>query len=80
MFENGGRPPALTAAYDQVSDDPDIAGFGESGSNGIPQPAIPEMSNVWGTLGLAEVNTLSGGDGPAEFTAAAEEIRSQIAG
>ena len=30
------------------------------------------MSNVWGSLGLAEVNTLRGGDGPAEFTAAAE--------
>ena len=68
MFEAGGRPPALTSAYDQVADDPDIAGFGESGANGIPLPAIPEMSNVWGSLGLAEVNTLRGGDGPAEFT------------
>ena len=72
MFEAGGRPPALTSAYDQVKDDPDVAGFGESGSNGIPQPAIPEMASVWGSLGLAEVNTLQGGDGPAEFTAAAQ--------
>ena len=37
------------------------------------------MSNVWASLGLAEVNTLRGGDGPEEFTAAAEEIRSPIA-
>ena len=80
LFEAGGRPPALTSAYEQVADDPDIAGFDESATAGIPLPAIPEMSNVWGSLGLAEVNTLRGGDGPAEFTAAAEEIRSQIGG
>jgi arabinogalactan oligomer/maltooligosaccharide transport system substrate-binding protein len=80
MFEAGGRPPALTSAYEQVASDPDIAGFGEAAANGIPLPAIPEMSAVWSTLGLAEVNTLRGGDGPAEFTAAAEEIRSQIGG
>jgi maltose-binding protein MalE len=80
LFEAGGRPPALTSAYEQVADDPDIAGFGEAAGNGIPLPAIPEMSSVWLSLGLAEVNTLRGGDGPAEFTAAAEEIRSQIGG
>ena len=80
LFEAGGRPPALTSAADQVADDPDIAGFNESATAGIPLPAIPEMGNVWGSLGLAEVNTLRGGDGPAEFTAAAEEIRSLIGG
>ena len=80
MFEAGGRPPALTAAYEQVADDPDVAGFNDSALNGIPQPAIPEMSSVWSAVGLAEVNTLRGGDGPAEFTAAAEGIRSAIGG
>jgi arabinogalactan oligomer/maltooligosaccharide transport system substrate-binding protein len=80
LFEAGGRPPALTSAAEQVADDPDIAGFNESATAGIPLPAIPEMGNVWGSLGLAEVNTLRGGDGPAEFTAAAEEIRSLIGG
>jgi maltose-binding protein MalE len=80
LFEAGRRPPALTSAYEQVAEDPTIAGFGESATNGIPLPAIPEMSNVWSAFGLAEVNTLRGGDGPAEFTAAAEGIRSQIAG
>jgi arabinogalactan oligomer/maltooligosaccharide transport system substrate-binding protein len=78
MFEAGGRPPALTSAYDQVKDDPDIAGFGAAGTAGIPLPAIPEMSQVWGSLGLAEVNTLRGGDGPAEFTDAATTIRQNI--
>ena len=80
LFEAGSRPPALTSAYEQVASDPDVAGFGESGANGIPLPAIPEMSNVWESLGLAEVNTLRGEDGPTEFTAAAEQIREKISG
>lgn len=80
LFEAGGRPPALTSAAEQVADDPDIAGFNEAATNGIPQPAIPQMSAVWTALGLAEVNVLRGADGAAEFTAAAEQIRSEIAG
>lgn len=80
LFEAGGRPPALTSAFEQVSADPDIAGFGESGANGVPLPAIPEMSNVWVALGLAEVNVLRGADPTTEFTAAAEAIRDQIGG
>jgi arabinogalactan oligomer / maltooligosaccharide transport system substrate-binding protein len=80
LFEAGGRPPALTSAFDQVKTDPDIAGFGESGAAGIPLPAIPEMSNVWTSLGLAEVNVLRGADPADEFTAAAEAIRTDIGG
>ena len=80
LFEAGGRPPALTSAFEQVSTDPDIAGFGESGKAGIPLPAIPEMSNVWTSLGLAEVNVLRGADPTEEFTAAAESIRTEIGG
>ena len=51
LFEAGSRPPALTSAAEQVADDPDIAGFNESATAGIPLPAIPEMSTVWGSLG-----------------------------
>jgi arabinogalactan oligomer/maltooligosaccharide transport system substrate-binding protein len=80
LFEAGGRPPALTSAFEQVRTDPDIAGFGESAQAGIPQPAIPEMGSVWTELGLAEVNVLRGADPEAEFTAAAEAIRSDIGG
>ena len=47
---------------------------------GIPLPAIPEMSNVWTSLGLAEVNVLRGADPTEEFTAAAESIRAEIGG
>jgi maltose-binding protein MalE len=80
LFEAGGRPPALTSAYEQVKSDPDIAGFGDAGAAGIPLPAIPEMSNVWTSLGLAEVNVLRGADPADEFTAAAEAIRTDIGG
>jgi len=80
LFEAGGRPPALTSAYEQVASDPDIAGFGEAAAAGIPLPAIPEMSAVWDSTNLAQLNTMRGGEGPAEFTAAAEQIRSQIGG
>jgi maltose-binding protein MalE len=80
LFETGGRPPALTSAFEQVSTDADVAGFGQSGAAGIPQPAIPEMGNVWGDLGLAEINVLRGEDATAEFTNAATSIREAIGG
>ena len=41
LFEAGGRPPTLTSAYEQVSSDPDIAGFGEAGSCGDPPSGDP---------------------------------------
>ena len=47
LFEAGGRPPAMLSAYDQVSSDPIIQGFGAAGQLGTPLPAIPEMSAVW---------------------------------
>lgn len=80
LFEAGGRAPALTSAFEQVSSDKDVAGFGQAGAAGIPLPAIPEMSNVWSALGLAEVNVLRGDDPTTEFTNAATAIRDAIAG
>jgi arabinogalactan oligomer / maltooligosaccharide transport system substrate-binding protein len=47
LFEAGHRPPAMVSAFEQVSDDPNIQGFGESGAEGLPMPAIPEMGSVW---------------------------------
>jgi arabinogalactan oligomer / maltooligosaccharide transport system substrate-binding protein len=79
LFEAGGRPPALLSAFEQVSDDPDVAGFGAAGAAGIPQPAIPEMGDVWSDFGLAEINVLRGQDPTTEFTNAAESIRAAIA-
>ncbi len=81
MFEAGTRPPANTTAFDQVSDDPDIAGFGLSGQNGLPMPAIPEMGSVWTAWQNAYEQIFTGAAEPEEaFKNAAEAIRNLIAG
>ena len=49
MFEAGGRPPALTSAYEQVLTIPTSPGSASPAASGIPLPAIPEMGNVWTT-------------------------------
>jgi maltose-binding protein MalE len=79
LFEAGGRPPALTAAFEQVSSDPDIAGFQAAGANGEPLPAIPEMGSVWSAWTDAYQLVLTGQGDPREaFTNAAEQIRTLI--
>ncbi|MEE8600450.1 sugar ABC transporter substrate-binding protein [Euzebya tangerina] len=80
LFENGGRPPALLSAFEQVSDDPDVQGFGEAGQNGQPLPAIPEMGSVW-TAWTDAYELIYDQEGtPTEnFEAAAAQIRNLIA-
>jgi len=52
MFNIGKRPPALTAAYTEVSgNDPDVKAWFEAGKNALPMPNIPAMNSVWGPLG-----------------------------
>ena len=34
----------------RAANDPDVKGFGLSGQNGYPMPAIPEMGAVWHPL------------------------------
>ncbi len=74
------RAPAHAAAFDEVSSDPDVAGFGESGAAGIPLPVNPEIATVFTEVGLAEANVLRGADPTTEFTNAANAIRDQIGG
>jgi arabinogalactan oligomer/maltooligosaccharide transport system substrate-binding protein len=80
MFEAGGRAPAHVAAFEEVSTDPDVAGFGEAGAAGIPLPVNPEIATVFTEVGLAEANVLKGADPTTEFTNAANAIREQIGG
>ena len=80
MFEAGGRPPALTEAYDEVAAaDPDVKAWYEAGKDGKPMPNIPAMNSVWGPLGQAAADVISGKAEPkARFDAAQKEIVANI--
>ena len=83
LYELGGRPPALTSAYEAASaSDPDVAAFGEIGQNGVPMPAIPEMGAVWSDWGNAELLIIKGegGDPDAIWATMAENIAAKLAG
>ncbi len=80
LFEAGNRPPANAAAFAQVSDDPDIQGFGLSGAEGLPMPAIPAMNSVWSAWTDAYQLILTGTADPEQaFMDAATQIRNLIA-
>jgi arabinogalactan oligomer / maltooligosaccharide transport system substrate-binding protein len=80
LYEAGGRPPAMTSAFEQVSSDPIIEGFGLSGQNGQPLPAIPEMSVVFDNWTDAYNLIFTGTDPTEAFTNAATIMRDAIAG
>ncbi len=80
LFEVGGRPPALIAAYETAAaSDPDVAAFGAIGQTGAPMPAIPEMGAVWSDWGNAELQLIKGeGDPKQVWETAATNIRAKI--
>jgi arabinogalactan oligomer/maltooligosaccharide transport system substrate-binding protein len=79
LYETGGRPPALTAVFDQVKSDPIIAGFGEVGAEGQPLPAVPAMDNVWAEWGTTELAIIRGKGNPEQlWKAMATKIRAKI--
>ncbi|MGC5224595.1 sugar ABC transporter substrate-binding protein [Micromonospora sp. DT81.3] len=82
LFEVGGRPPALLAAYETAAaDDPDVQAFGEIGQTGAPMPAIPEMGSVWADWGNAELQLIKGeGEPVAVWETATTNIQSKIGG
>jgi arabinogalactan oligomer/maltooligosaccharide transport system substrate-binding protein len=80
LFEQGGRPPALKEAYDEVSaKDKDVKAWYEAGKDGKPMPNIPAMNSVWGPLGQAAADVISGKAPKARFDAAQKEIVANIA-
>lgn len=81
LFEAASRPPALTEAYDEVSaKDADVKAFFEAGKNGKAMPNIPAMNSVWGPLGQAAADVISGKSvAKARFDAAQKEIVANIA-
>ena len=81
LFVAGGRPPANISAFEAAAaGDPDIEGFGQSGINGQPMPAIPEMGSVWSAWTDAYALILNGtSSGEQAFQDAADQIRALIA-
>jgi len=79
MYDADPRPSAWLAVR-EATEDEDLAAFAYAGAEGMPMPAIPEMSAVWTAWGDAEELVISGEVGGEEaFQTAAEQIRSQIA-
>ncbi len=80
LFKALGRPPALTAAYDEVAaSNPDVKAFFEAGKDSKPMPNIPAMNSVWGPLGQASADVIAGKAGAqARFEAAQKEIVANI--
>ncbi len=60
LYEVGGRPPALTSASEVAAQDPITAGFIDAGKNGLPNPGIPEMAEVWSPWGKTEASIING--------------------
>jgi arabinogalactan oligomer/maltooligosaccharide transport system substrate-binding protein len=79
LYRAEPRPPALTAAFDQVkTGDPDLAKFLDAGKNAIPLPAVPEMAAIWDPFGKAESAVIGGADPAKTITAAGRTIAAQI--
>ncbi|GIM88634.1 sugar ABC transporter substrate-binding protein [Paractinoplanes toevensis] len=79
LYNAEPRPPALTAAFDQVKgSDPDLAKWQDAGKNAIPLPAIPEMAAIWDPFGKAEAAIIGGADPAKTIEAAGKTISSSI--
>ncbi|RSN05135.1 maltose ABC transporter substrate-binding protein [Nonomuraea sp. WAC 01424] len=75
LYEADPRPPALTAALQEVqATDPDALKFMDAGKNGMPMPAIPEMAAIWEPFGIAETAVVKGGDAAKAAAAAQKAI------
>lgn len=80
IFDADPRPSAFIPVREKITD-PDIAAFAAAGENGLPMPAIPEMSVVWSAWGDAIVLISQQREAPdVAFKNAAEQIRAAIAG
>jgi arabinogalactan oligomer/maltooligosaccharide transport system substrate-binding protein len=79
LYQAEPRPPALTAALQQVQgSDPDLQKFLTAGKDGAVLPAIPEMATVWDPFGKAEAAIIGGAPVQSTVDAAAKAISGQI--
>ena len=78
LFDANPRPSAFIPVREATTD-PDMAAYGEAGTNAVPMPAIPAMSAVWTAWGNAEALIFQQQQTPQEaLTNAAEQIRTAI--
>ena len=73
------RPSAFIPVRDKIKDK-DLVAFANAGANGLPMPAIPEMSAVWSDWGNALTLIGQQREEPVKaFKTAADNIRNLIA-
>ncbi len=81
LFEADPRPPAHKPTLAATSSDPAQAVFAASAATGLPRPNIPEMSSVWGPLGVNLLGVRNGEISPADaMTNAQEAIETALSG
>ncbi|MBN9153556.1 MAG: maltose ABC transporter substrate-binding protein [Microbacterium sp.] len=78
LYKVGGRPPALTTAYQAAQSDPIVAGFGKVGENAVPMPSIPQMGSVWDDWGKTEAAIIKGADPTSSWTTMATNIQAKL--
>jgi arabinogalactan oligomer / maltooligosaccharide transport system substrate-binding protein len=78
LYKVGGRPPALTSAYEAAQSDPIIAGFGKVGENAVPMPSIPQMGSVWDDWGKTEAAIIKGSDPTSSWTTMTTNIQNKL--
>ena len=79
LFEAAGRPPALTSAAEQVSqDNATLAAFGEAAEEGVPLPAVPAMSTVFSAFGDAWTLIFQGNNPEQAIQNTAETVRGAV--
>lgn len=67
LYESTGRPPASSAAVEQMQDDAWRAKYAEISETALPMPAIPAMGAVWSFWGTAENAIVDGRGNPQEL-------------
>ncbi|MBE0411175.1 MAG: maltose ABC transporter substrate-binding protein [Anaerolineales bacterium] len=78
MYDVDPRPPAFLMVRDAI-DDVDLAQFAAAGEEGLPMPAIPEMSSVWEAWTNALLLVISQQqDAVGAFETAADQVRTAI--
>lgn len=78
IFDADPRPSAFIPVREAITD-VDLAAFADAGADGLPMPAIPEMSAVWSAWGNALTFVGQQSEDPAAaFQQAAEQIREAI--